>query len=82
MERELLMAAFLVAVVGMSGCVVPSDDRVYCSPASRDVDTCHTLYEPVCGYHSPFIFKTYTNDCVACSDQNVEYYTPGKCLVN
>jgi len=44
---------------------------------------CYEIYRPVCAY--PFgcsdvsCAKTYSNDCAACSDLNIEEYTSGEC---
>lgn len=79
MKGIVLLAAMLAALVMGSGCITPGD-AVYCTPESRLVEGCYTLYEPVCGYSSMIEYRTYSNDCVACIDQDVQYHTPGECL--
>jgi hypothetical protein len=80
MRRIIPLVMVLAVVTASSGCI-SSSERIECLPYSRTVENCATDYEPVCG-HSGFMFKTYPNACMACVDQNVEYYTDGKCLVN
>ncbi|MFP4524033.1 MAG: hypothetical protein ACLFO2_01780 [Candidatus Woesearchaeota archaeon] len=53
-------------------------ERHDCTPDERDVDACIELYKPVCGY-SDGSAETYSNDCFACMDENVEYWTEGAC---
>jgi hypothetical protein len=50
-------------------------DRVYCKPEQRNPGICYTLYDPVCGSNG----AEYSNDCVACMNSNVEWYTKGSC---
>jgi len=42
-------------------------------------EMCTMDYNPVCGSLSDGSFKTYSNGCNACSDQNVNSYKPGEC---
>ena len=59
-----------------------------CIEESRDVDACITLYEPVCGYVNvqcitapcPPLPQTFSNNCFACMNENVDYWTPGECI--
>jgi|TARA_Y100000310_G_C20640076_1_gene793405 hypothetical protein len=63
------------------------DEKTFCSDASRDVDACIALYEPVCGWDDPDKIKcfkfpcasTYSNSCNACKNPNVLYWTSGDC---
>ena len=59
----------------------------YCSPESRGVGACITLYKPVCGWFDPARIQcikypcaqTFSNGCYACIDQKVLYWTEGEC---
>jgi len=58
--------------------------EVYCSSPRPEV--CTEEYMPVCGWFGPDVqcirypcASTFGNGCLACSDINVAYYTPGEC---
>jgi hypothetical protein len=59
----------------------------FCGPESRNADACIALYDPVCGWSDPGEINciafpcasTYSNSCVACSDDTVLYWTEGEC---
>jgi len=51
------------------------EDKVYCTEEQRNATVCYSLYDPVCGSDS----NTYSNDCVACRNSKVEWYTKGSC---
>ncbi len=57
-----------------------------CTPTQREAEVCYQLYQPVCGWFNQSVqcvtypcAKTYTNDCYACQDQHVAYWTLGAC---
>jgi hypothetical protein len=52
------------------------EDKVYCTDEQRNTTVCYTLYDPVCGSDG----NTYSNDCIACRNQRVEWYTQGECI--
>jgi hypothetical protein len=62
-------------------------EKTYCQPRQRDTSACYALYKPVCGYFQvecirapcPLQPQTFSNDCVACSNKRVQYYTEGEC---
>lgn len=63
-----------------------SKTKNYCSPESRNAEVCITLYKPVCGWFNQSIqcirypcAATYSNECFACADPKVEYWTEGEC---
>jgi hypothetical protein len=58
---------------------IPEENKTYCTPESRLGDVCLALYKPVCGFFNSSS-STYGNNCVACHDSNVEFYTEGECL--
>ncbi len=47
-------------------------------PAIRG-EVCTMQYDPVCGRLANGESKTYSSDCVACSDTKVTGYTKGAC---
>jgi len=58
----------------------------YCSPAQRGAQMCTMEYAPVCGWFNENIkcvkypcAQTYSNPCMACSNENVAYWTDGEC---
>ena len=71
---------------------VPSEDgKIICKSQQRNADACIEIYQPVCGAIDTGIrcitqpcdnleFKTYSNPCFACSDEDVAYYVEGECL--
>ena len=81
MKKLLLFTtslAFFIAGCNESGVVSAIEDihqqKTFCkSPRSH---ICPMIYMPVCGKPT---YKTYSNGCVACSDESVDYYIKGKC---
>lgn len=51
---------------------------IYCQSEDRG-RVCYTLYSPVCGFTSGGGKETFSNDCKACSDNQVEFYIQGEC---
>ncbi len=59
----------------------------YCKE-ERQGDVCVQLYDPVCGFFDPEKIackkepcaETFSNNCFACLDENVLYWTEGECL--
>lgn len=58
----------------------------YCSPEQRGAEICTMEYAPVCGWSNENIkclrypcAQTYSNKCMACSNENVAYWTDGEC---
>ncbi len=49
--------------------------KFYCSEESRNFNACAEVYDPVCGSNK----QTYSNNCFACIDKNVQYYIQGQC---
>lgn len=64
-----------------------SGNKTFCTDESRGAEVCMELYAPVCGWFNSEIkcikypcAQTFSNSCFACSNSNVEYYTPGECF--
>ena len=64
----------------------PELEKHYCTAEQRLAKACTMEYNPVCGWFSPKVrcikapcAATSGNDCVACIDPNVEYWTQGEC---
>jgi len=64
-------------------CGTLKDDATYCLPNHRP-EACTFEYDPVCGHfyddQGLLDYKVLSNSCVACSDQDILYYTPGPCV--
>lgn len=50
-------------------------EKNYCTKEQKQADICTMEYNPVCGNNE----QTYSNPCVACSSNEIEYYTEGEC---
>jgi len=61
--------------------------RTFCEDSQRGDIVCTAEYNPACGWSDPGKIQcvtypcaqTYSNSCVACSDENVLYWTEGEC---
>ncbi len=51
----------------------------FCTEESRTADVCVSLYDPVCGCTYKDECSTYSNNCVACLNDSVQYYFKGEC---
>jgi hypothetical protein len=63
-----------------------NSNKTYCKPDQRGAQFCYELYAPVCGWYNQTVKcikypcgADYANNCFACSDVNVEYYSEGEC---
>jgi len=63
-----------------------SEDKTFCTPDSRKSEVCYEIYNPVCGWFNSSIkcikypcAQTYSNECFACQNKNVEYWTKEEC---
>lgn len=52
---------------------------VTCTPDTRKGGMCTREYSPVCGSLADNTSKTFSNKCVACSDEKVVRYVAGPC---
>ncbi len=63
------------------------ENKTYCSSESRNVQACDEIYSPVCGWFSSTkvqcikypCAQTFENSCVACLDEDIEFWTAGEC---
>ncbi len=62
------------------------EEKNPCQPEDREVDACIELYDPVCGWFNESVqcltypcADTYSNQCFACMDEKVAYWTRGEC---
>jgi hypothetical protein len=53
--------------------------NVTCTPDTRKGGMCTREYSPVCGTLGDNTSKTFSNKCVACSDEKVLRYVAGPC---
>ena len=53
--------------------------NVTCTPDTRKGGMCTREYSPVCGSLADNTSKTFSNKCVACSDEKVVRYVAGPC---
>ena len=73
------------------GCALKKDNssepkRNNCTAEQKSAEVCYELYQPVCGWFNKNIecikfpcADTYTNECFACKDPKVDYWTSGEC---
>ncbi|MFH1403741.1 MAG: hypothetical protein ABIH11_05675 [Candidatus Altiarchaeota archaeon] len=62
-------------------------EKNYCKKEDREMVGCIMLYKPVCGWLDTEkvecsghpCAETYSNECVACTDKRVEFWTEGRC---
>ncbi len=91
--KTSLLVIFILILAVFSSCSVEKKDvpivqknGTKCSPASKKAKFCIELYKPVCGWFNEDIkcvkypcAQTYSNECFACRDKKVEYWTEGEC---
>lgn len=63
-----------------------SEEKNLCTSESRKADACIEIYKPICGWFNSSIncikypcAQTYSNECFACINPSVEYWTDGMC---
>jgi hypothetical protein len=57
----------------------PAGASVECTPDKRKGGMCTREFRPVCGSYADKTTKTFSNPCVACSDEKVASYVAGEC---
>lgn len=66
----------------------PGEERIYCTPESREIEQCEENDHPVCGWfdptqiscdEGPCVRSTFPNECEACITPTIEYWTEGEC---
>ena len=90
--RSYFIAVVIIMVIMIGGYYYLEDtseytEHLYCSPGSRIVEVCLDRNSPVCGWFDPQTVRcfaypcaaNFTNECLACKDDKVVYYTPGPC---
>lgn len=91
--KNLISFILLLMLILLSACLLiinlVSDDgnKIYCEESQRGVVACTQLYQPVCGYVQVECIKEpcdlqpqiFSNDCFACANDRVQYYTMGEC---
>lgn len=84
----LIVAVVLIANANSSTSAPPppSSNKVYCTAESRGVGACTMEHAPVCGWNDETVqcvtypcAQTYSNKCMACTNEHVAYYTQGEC---
>lgn len=64
------------------------EEKHYCSPESREVESCELIDNPVCGWFDQTkvqcgdnlcIRSTFPNECDACTSDTILYWTEGDC---
>ncbi len=67
------------------GCKLTTEKN-FCTEQQRKAEVCPVIYQPVCGYFNTekvncikSCFQTFPNSCLACADENVEYWILGEC---
>ena len=57
----------------------PAGASVECTADKRKGGMCTREFRPVCGAYADKTTKTFSNPCVACSDEKVASYVAGEC---
>jgi hypothetical protein len=79
MTRWFLMASFLFFSACSPTHQTASIDMATLTCPEVRPEMCTMDYDPVCGRLSDGSFKTFSNACNACTDQQVYSYYPGEC---
>jgi len=69
------------------GCEPLEEGGIYCKSRVNDINECSKQLNPVCGWNDPDKIQcitypcaqSFSNECRACADSNVVYWTPGEC---
>jgi len=62
-------------------------EKHFCTSEQRQAEVCTEIYSPVCGYvqveciRAPCnpVPETFSNECFACGNERVQYFTKGEC---
>ncbi len=79
MRRTFIMI-LIVSLIFIVGCQVPitepvNEDVHFCTEEEKEAEVCTMEYALVCGDN----MKTYSNGCIACSSEKIDYYVEGEC---
>lgn len=78
----IVMAILVLVVYDQTGPYNPVGGKnlTKCPSGSENADVCTSEYKPVCGYDSnKNKVKGFPNDCHACKNETVNYFTEGRC---
>lgn len=76
---------------GSSGSDSGSEEHApnYCTDESREIDSCDVPSHIVCGWYSATVqceigpcVRMFGNECEACRDNSIEYWTEGECPIH
>lgn len=83
---SIVIIIFILLIMSFMKKNSKTEDKKMCDSNSRNVSACTMEYNPVCGWNNKNIkcirypcASTYSNPCVACKNEDVEYYTLGEC---
>lgn len=89
MDKKLIAIIIILAILLISIVYVKTNKSQgsFCTPESRKAEFCTENYNPVCGWNDPEKIQcirypcaqTYSNNCNACKNENVAYWTTGVC---
>jgi len=70
---------FLLAALSVIFCAGISSGAQYCDRSESPSQICYMMVMPVCGFDESGNSSTYANECFACRNSKVVYYTNNAC---
>ena len=76
----IMMIAILISVASQRVDRLPFAGAHWCEPEDRKALLCYDLFEPVCGFDEEgHQVQSFLNNCLACLEKDVDFWTSGEC---